>query len=135
MNDSVIIQECSTKKEYEVVGRFPLVGPWWKVNVKVKKLGLKYFVQGYPSYFLQTDVEENNQQVFSLFLMQCDVPEDWRKDFFAWLPMDSVLSFNSLEEKLKQFQVSQLQPKKIQRDTKNYDIFHYVSKSCRYILS
>uniref|UniRef100_A0A8D2NRW3 DNA helicase B n=1 Tax=Zosterops lateralis melanops TaxID=1220523 RepID=A0A8D2NRW3_ZOSLA len=97
-----IIQECGTKKEYEVVGRFPLVGPWWKVNVKVKKLGLKYFVQGYPSYFLQTDVEENNQQVFSLFLTQCDVPEDWRKDFFAWLPMDSVLSFSSLEKKLKQ---------------------------------
>ncbi|NXI24871.1 HELB helicase, partial [Sterrhoptilus dennistouni] len=126
---SVIIQECGTKKEYEVVGRFPLVDPWWKVNVKVKKMGLKYFVQGYPSYFLQTDVEENNKQVFSLFLTQCDVPEDWKKDFFAWLPMDSVLSFRSLEEKLKQFQVSQLQPKKIQRDTKNYDIFHYVSKS------
>ncbi|NXE59411.1 HELB helicase, partial [Calcarius ornatus] len=126
---SVIIQECGTKKEYEVVGRFPLVDPWWKVNVKAKKMGSKYFVQGYPSYFLQTDVEENNRQVFSLFLKECHVPEDWKEKFFAWLPMESVLSFNNLEEKLKQFQVSQLQPKRIKRDTKDYNIFHYVSKS------
>ncbi|NXO22894.1 HELB helicase, partial [Cisticola juncidis] len=126
---SVIIQECGTRKEYEVVGRFPLVDPWWKVNVKAKKLGSKYFMQGYPSYFLQTDVEENNRQIFSLFLKECGVPEGWKEEFFAWLPMDSVLSFSSLEEKLKQFQVSQLQPRKIQNDTKNYDVFYYVSKS------
>ncbi|NXM15956.1 HELB helicase, partial [Ploceus nigricollis] len=126
---TVIIQECGTKKKYEVVGRFPLVDPWWKVNVKAKKMGSKYFMQGYPSYFLQTDVEENNRQVFSLFLKECCVPEDWKEKFFAWLPMESVLSFSNLEEKLKQFQVSQLQPRGIQRDTKDYDIFYYVSKS------
>ncbi|NWW27689.1 HELB helicase, partial [Falcunculus frontatus] len=126
---AVIIQECGTKKEYEVVGRFPLVDPWWKVNVKAKKMGSKYFVQGYPSYFLQTDVEENNRQVFSLFFKECDVPESWKEKFFAWLPMESVLSFRNLEEKVKQFQVSQLQPRRIQRDTKDYDIFYYVSKS------
>lgn len=97
-------------------------------------MGSKYFMQGYPSYFLQTDVEENNRQVFSLFLKKCNVPEDWKERFFAWLPGESVLSFSSLEEKLKQFQVSQLQPRKIQRDTKDYDIFCYVSNSCRYIL-
>lgn len=97
-------------------------------------MGSKYFVQGYPSYFLQTDVEENNRQVFSLFLKECHVPESWKEEFFAWLPMESVLSFRNLEEKLKQFQVSQLQPRRIQRDTKDYDIFYYVSKSCRYIL-
>ncbi|OWK60724.1 DNA helicase B [Lonchura striata] len=126
---AVIIQECGTKKEYEVVGRFPLVDPWWKVNVNAKKMGSKYFVQGYPSYFLQTDVEENNRQVFSHFLTECHVPEDWKEKFFAWLPMESVLSFSNLEEKLKQFQVSQLQPRGIQRDTKDYDIFYCVSKS------
>ncbi|XP_053799203.1 DNA helicase B [Vidua chalybeata] len=126
---AVIIQECGTKKEYEVVGRFPLVDPWWKVNVNAKKMGSKYFLQGYPSYFLQTDVEENNRQVFSLFLTECRVPEDWKEKFFAWLPMESVLSFSNLEEKLKQFQVSQLQTRGIQRDTKDYDIFYYISKS------
>ncbi|NXE91166.1 HELB helicase, partial [Menura novaehollandiae] len=126
---SVIIQECGTRKEYEVVGHFPLVGPWWKVSVKARKMGSKYFVQGYPSYFLQTDIEENNRQVFSLFLKECAVPESLKEKFFTWLPMESMLSFRNLEEKLKQFQASHVQPGRSQRHTKDYDIFYYVSKS------
>ncbi|GAB0176297.1 DNA helicase B [Grus japonensis] len=126
---AVVIQEDNSKKEYEVVGRFPLVDPWWRVNVKAKKMGSKYFVQGYPSYFLRTDIEENNRQVFSLFLKACAVPEDFKEKFFAWLPTESVLSFRNLEEKLNQFQVSHLQTGKKQRDTKDYDIFYYVLKS------
>ncbi|XP_029819373.1 DNA helicase B [Manacus vitellinus] len=125
----IIIQEDGTKKEYEVVGRFPLVGPWWKVNVKAKKIGSKYFVRGYPSYFLRTDIEENNRQVFSLFLEECGVPEDFKEKFFTWLPTESMLNFRNLEEKLKQFQVSQVHPGRSQRNTKDYDIFNYVSKS------
>ncbi|NXP73496.1 HELB helicase, partial [Ramphastos sulfuratus] len=125
---TVVIQDHS-KKEYQVVGRFPLVGPWWRVNVKAKKMGSKYFVQGYPSYFLQTDIEENNRQVFSLFLTACDVPEEFRKSFFTWLPMEFVLSFRNLEEMLKQFQVSHTETGKKQRITKDWDIFYYVSKS------
>ncbi|NXK93944.1 HELB helicase, partial [Formicarius rufipectus] len=126
---AVIIREDGTKKEYEVVGRFPLVGPWWKVNVKAKKIGSKYFVQGYPSYFLRTDIEENNRQVFSLFLKECGVPESFKEKFFTWLPVESVLNFRNLEEKLEQFQVSHTQRGRSQRDTKDYDIFYYVSKS------
>nr|XP_013802458.1 PREDICTED: DNA helicase B [Apteryx mantelli mantelli] len=125
----VIIQDEESKKEYEVVGRFPLVGPWWAVNVKVKKMGSKYFVQGYPSYFLRTDIEENNQQVFSLFLKECDVPDFFKQEFFTWLPRQPTLSFRKLEEKLKQFQVSYLEKGKKQGDTKNFDIFQYVLKS------
>ncbi|NWX17467.1 HELB helicase, partial [Aegotheles bennettii] len=126
---SVVIQEDNSKKQYEVVGRFPLVDPWWRVNVKAKRVGSKYFVQGYPSYFLRTDIEENNQQVFSLFLKECAVPEHFKEKFFTWLPTESVLSFRSLEETLKQFQVSHLQTGKKPGDTKDYDIFYYVSKS------
>ncbi|NXK30224.1 HELB helicase, partial [Piprites chloris] len=126
---TVIIREDGTKKEYEVIGRFPLVGPWWKVNVKGKKIGSKYFMEGYPSYFLRTDIEENNRQVFSLFLEECDVPEGFKEKFFAWLPTESMLNFRNLEEKLKQFQVSHVHPGRSQRDTKDYDIFCYVSKS------
>ncbi|KAF1475416.1 DNA helicase B, partial [Eudyptula minor novaehollandiae] len=125
---AVVIQD-SSRKEYAVVGRFPLVDPWWKVNVKAKKVGSKYFMQGYPSYFLRTDIEENNRQVFSLFLTECAVPEDFKVKFFMWLPTESMLSFRNLEEKLKQFQVSHLQTGKKQRDTKDYDIFYYVSQS------
>ncbi|NXL62673.1 HELB helicase, partial [Chordeiles acutipennis] len=126
---AVIIQEDNSKKEYEVVGRFPLVDPWWRVNVKAKKMGSKYFVQGYPSYFLRTDIEENNRQVFSLFLKECAVPEDFKEKFFTWLPTECRLSFRNLEEKLKQFQLAYLQTGKKQRDTKDYDIFYYVLKS------
>ncbi|XP_072183316.1 DNA helicase B [Excalfactoria chinensis] len=125
---AVVIQE-SSKKEYEVVGRFPLVGPWWTVNVKVKKGGSKYFVQGYPSYFLRTNIEDNNREVFSLFLKECGVPEYFKKLFFAWLPAKSTLSFGNLEEKLKQFQVAHLSAGKKQGDTKDFDILYYVWKS------
>uniref|UniRef100_A0A8C0HNA7 DNA helicase B n=1 Tax=Buteo japonicus TaxID=224669 RepID=A0A8C0HNA7_9AVES len=83
---------------------FPLVDPWWRVNIKAEKRGSTYFMQGYPSYFLRTDIEENNRQVFSLFLKECAVPEDLSKKFFTWLPRRSVLSFRNLEEKLKRFQ-------------------------------
>nr|XP_009670068.1 PREDICTED: DNA helicase B [Struthio camelus australis] len=126
---SVTIQEEESEKEYEVVGRFPLVGPWWTVNVKVKKMGSKYFVQGYPSYFLRTDIEESNQQVFSLFLKECGVPDFLKQEFFTWLPRQPMLSFRKLEEKLKQFQVSYLEKGKKQGDTKDFDIFQYVLKS------
>ncbi|XP_072719264.1 DNA helicase B [Ciconia boyciana] len=126
---AVVIQEENSKTEYEVVGRFPLVDPWWRVCVKAKKMGSKYFVQGYPSYFLRTNIEENNRQVFSLFLKECAVPEVFKEKFFTWLPTESVLSFRNLEEKLEQFQVSHLQTQEKQRNTKEYDIFYYVSKS------
>ncbi|XP_065691675.1 DNA helicase B [Patagioenas fasciata] len=125
---AVVIQEENSKKEYEVVGRFPLVAPWWRVNVKVKKMGSKYFVQGYPSYFLRTDIEDN-RQVLSLFLKECAVPEYFIAKFFTWLPMESMLSFRNLEEKLKEFQASHLQTGQKQGETKDYDIFYYVLKS------
>ncbi|NXY81036.1 HELB helicase, partial [Alcedo cyanopectus] len=126
---AVVIREDNSKKEYEVVGRFPLVGPWWRVNVKAKKIGSKYFAQGNPSYFLRTDIEEDNRQVFSLFLKECAVPEDFKEKFFTWLPPESKLSFGNLEEQLKQFQASCLKTGVKRRDTKAYDIFYYVLKS------
>ncbi|KAM9388084.1 DNA helicase B [Phaethornis superciliosus] len=126
---AVVIQEEHSKKKYEVIGRFPLVDPWWRVNVKVKKMESKYFAQGYPSYFLRTDIEENNHQIFSLFLKECDVPEYFKQTFFNWLPAESMLSFRDLEEKLKQFQVSCLQTEKKQGHTKDYDIIYYLLNS------
>ncbi|NWY02642.1 HELB helicase, partial [Nothoprocta ornata] len=124
---AVIIQDEETKEKYDVVGRFPIVAPWWTVHVKVKKTGSKYFVQGFPSYFLRTNIEENNQQVFSLFLKECGVPDGFKQEFFTWLPGQPLLSFAKLEEKLKQFQVSYSAKK--QGNTKNFDIFQYVLKS------
>ncbi|TFK08031.1 glutamate receptor ionotropic, NMDA 2B-like [Platysternon megacephalum] len=127
----VIIQDERSQKTYEVVGCFPLVGPWWKVNVKVKLVESKYFVQGYPSYFLRTDIRENQNAVFSLFFKECCVPDNFREEFFKCFPERSDLNFRNLEEKLNQFQESKLNLKQGNKsiDTKNFDIFYYIMQS------
>ncbi|XP_034626777.1 DNA helicase B [Trachemys scripta elegans] len=127
----VIIQDERSQKTYEVVGYFPLVGPWWKVNVKVKLVDSKYFVQGYPSYFLRTDIRENQNAVFSLFFKECCVPDNFREEFFKCFPEISDLNFRNLEEKLNQFQESKLnlQQGNTSIETKNFDIFYYIMQS------
>ncbi|KAG6933234.1 DNA helicase B [Chelydra serpentina] len=127
----VIIQDEGSQKTYEVVGCFPLVGPWWKVNVKVKLVGSKYFVRGYPSYFLRTDIRENQNAVFSLFFKECCVPDCFIEEFFKCFPESSSLNFRNLEEKLNQFQKSKLNLQKGNKsiETKNFDIFYYIMQS------
>ncbi|XP_019370234.1 PREDICTED: DNA helicase B [Gavialis gangeticus] len=126
---AVIIQEETSQKKYAVVGRFPFVGPWWKVNIKVKQVGSKNVAQGYPSYFLQADIGENQKEVFSLFLKECKVPDDFILAFFNWLPANASLDFRNLEEILDEFQKSKLKEGKNPRETKEFDIFVYVMKS------
>ncbi|XP_062989987.1 DNA helicase B [Elgaria multicarinata webbii] len=133
----VIIKEEKSGKEYEVVGRFPFIGPWWKVNVKVKQVGSKYYVQGYPSYFLQTDVGKNQISVTSLFFKECNVPELFISVFFKWLPKGFSLNFIRLKEILEQFKETKSEEKQIptntqtqtSSDTNNFDIFRYVKES------
>ncbi|XP_008114794.1 DNA helicase B isoform X2 [Anolis carolinensis] len=125
----VKIQDKNTKKEYEVVGRFVFVGPWWKVNVKVKQFGSKYYMDGYPSYFLQTDAGRNQKAVISLFFNECGVPESLQKAFWEWLPRDSSLNIIHLEQTLYQFTTSKLMEEQISTDPKEFDIFYYVERS------
>ncbi|CAM4474709.1 DNA helicase B isoform X1 [Caretta caretta] len=127
----VIIQDERSQKTYEVVGCFPLVGPWWKVNVKVKLVESKYFVQGYPSYFLRTDIGENQNAIFSLFFKECCVPDYFIEEFFKCFSERSSLNFRNLEEKLNQFQESKLNLQKGNKsiETKNFDIFYYIMQS------
>nr|XP_025044048.1 DNA helicase B [Pelodiscus sinensis] len=115
---------------YNVVGNFPLVGAWWKVHVKVKCVQSKYFVQGYPSYFLRTDIRENQNAVFSLFFNECGVPDSFIKEFMSF-PQRPVLNFRNLEEKLNQFQESKLNLQKGNKSmkTKDFDIFYYIMQS------
>ncbi|XP_061495787.1 LOW QUALITY PROTEIN: DNA helicase B [Rhineura floridana] len=135
--ETIVIQDEISEETYEVTGRFPFIDPWWKVNVTVKQAGSKYYVKGYPSYFLQTDAGKNQVHIISLFFKKCDIPEEFKDAFFKWLPEGSSLNFIHLEKILKQFQESKLQEGKIstntQRqmctDTKNFDIFHYVKNS------
>ncbi|XP_074869585.1 DNA helicase B isoform X4 [Carettochelys insculpta] len=123
----VIIQDERSQEEHEVVGYFPLVGPWWKVNVKVKLVGSTYFVQGYPSYFLRTDIRENQNAVFSLFFIECQVPDDFIDSFKPFLE-SSALNFRNLEEKLNQCQESKFQEQN-KSETKNFDILYYIMQS------
>ncbi|XP_053108564.1 DNA helicase B isoform X2 [Hemicordylus capensis] len=125
----VIIQEEKSQAKYQVAGRFLFTDSWWKVNVKVKKSGPYYYVQGYPSYFLQTDAGENQISIISLFFNACNVPPEFISEFFEWLPEGSSLNFMDLEEILNQFQESKLQEGQKSADTKLFDIFNYIKNS------
>uniref|UniRef100_A0A8C0W5C3 DNA helicase B winged helix domain-containing protein n=1 Tax=Castor canadensis TaxID=51338 RepID=A0A8C0W5C3_CASCN len=104
----VLIPDEKTQENCQVFGRFPITGPWWRVKVKVKPVGSKtYQVQGFPSYFLQSDMSPPNQEhICSLFLKDCGVPGDQRVKFLAWInEMSSYkdLNFENLLETLKTF--------------------------------
>lgn len=90
-------------------GRFPLLGAWWRVKVQVKAVGSRSFqVQGFPSYFLQSDMAAPNQlHICSLFLKDCNVSSEKRKNFLAWVNAESSykdLNFENLREKLRTYQ-------------------------------
>ncbi|XP_078002296.1 LOW QUALITY PROTEIN: DNA helicase B [Phascolarctos cinereus] len=103
----VVIEDENTTEKFPVFGRFPLVGPWWKVKVKVKLVGSRYLAHGLPSYFLQTDVLSNHRDICALFLKACEFPDDFRLDFLKWVYERSSycnLSFANLQEALKDFE-------------------------------
>ncbi|KAM5287916.1 DNA helicase B [Ctenodactylus gundi] len=104
----VVICDEKTKERCEVVGHFPITGPWWRVKVQVKPVGSRsYQVQGFPSYFLQSDMSPPHQKnICSLFLKKCEVPADEVNRFLAWVNKVSTysdLNFENLGEKLRTF--------------------------------
>ncbi|KAM8978543.1 DNA helicase B [Sarcophilus harrisii] len=105
----VVIEDENTTKKVQVFGRFPLIGPWWKVKVKVKVVRSQYFTVGLPSYFLQTDLS-NQRDICALFLNECEFPENFRSDFLKWVYKRSSfhnLSFANLQEALEDFEEQQ----------------------------
>ncbi|XP_036614528.1 DNA helicase B [Trichosurus vulpecula] len=103
----VVIEDENTTENIRVFGRFPLFGPWWKVKVKVKRVGSRYFVDGLPSYFLETDLSSKHEDICSLFLKACDFPDDFKSNFLKWVYKRSSycnLSFANLQEALKDFE-------------------------------
>ncbi|XP_035874606.1 DNA helicase B isoform X2 [Phyllostomus discolor] len=104
----VVIADENTQEQCEVFGRFPLTGPWWRVKVQVKAVGSrKYHVQGFPSYFLQSDMSPPNQKsICSLFLKDCEVSSDTRNKFLAWVNNTlgyKNLNFENLRETMRMF--------------------------------
>ncbi|XP_059539508.1 DNA helicase B isoform X2 [Myotis daubentonii] len=106
---SVVISDENTRKKYEVSGHFPLTGPWWRVKVQVKPAGSRnYQVQGFPSYFLQSDMSPPDQEnICSLFLTDCKAPSDTITKFLAWVNATlgyENLNFENLWETLRTFE-------------------------------
>ena len=104
----VVIADENTQEQCEVFGRFPLTGPWWRVKVQVKPVASRnYHVQGFPSYFLQSDMSPPDQKsICSLFLKDCEVSSDTRNTFLAWVNNTSGyknLNFENLRETLRKF--------------------------------
>ncbi|XP_036918997.1 DNA helicase B isoform X2 [Sturnira hondurensis] len=104
----VVIADENTQEQCEVFGRFPLTGPWWRVKVRVKPVGSQnYHVQGFPSYFLQSDMSPPDQKsICSLFLKDCEVSSDTRNKFLAWVNNTlgyKNLNFENLRETLRAF--------------------------------
>ncbi|XP_024432182.2 DNA helicase B isoform X1 [Desmodus rotundus] len=104
----VVIADENTQEQCEVFGRFPLTGPWWRVKVQVKPVASRnYHVQGFPSYFLQSDMSPPDQKsICSLFLKDCEVSSDTRNTFLAWVKNTSGyknLNFENLREILRKF--------------------------------
>ncbi|XP_012873526.1 PREDICTED: DNA helicase B [Dipodomys ordii] len=104
----VTIPDELTGEQCEVLGRFPITGPWWRVKVHVKPVASKsYQVQGHPSYFLQSDMSPPNQKsICSLFLKECEVPVETISKFLAWIKQVSSyknLSFENLLDTLRAF--------------------------------
>ncbi|KAM6154223.1 DNA helicase B [Erethizon dorsatum] len=104
----VIIYDENTQEQCKVVGRFPITGPWWRVKVQVQPVGSRnYQVQGFPSYFLQSNMSPPDQKtICSLFLKECGVPYEMVNKFLAWVKEVSSyedLSFENLKETLRTF--------------------------------
>ncbi|XP_003405632.1 DNA helicase B isoform X1 [Loxodonta africana] len=104
----VLIYDEDTQEKCEVFGRFPLTDPWWRVKVQVKPVGRRYHTQGFPSYFLQSDMSPPNQEhICSLFLKECQVSDEFKSHFLKWVNEVSsykYLNFENIRETLRAFQ-------------------------------
>ncbi|KAL6057953.1 hypothetical protein STEG23_015821, partial [Scotinomys teguina] len=104
----VSIPDEHTKERCTVRGRFPLLGPWWRVKVRVVKpvRSKIYQAQGFPSYFLQSDMWPPSQKnICSLFLKDCRYER--RDDFLKWVETVSSyekLNFENLPQTLRRFE-------------------------------
>ncbi|KAL0611952.1 DNA helicase B [Plecturocebus cupreus] len=108
----VLIPDENTQEKCKVFGRFPITGAWWRVKVQVKPVvgsrSYQYQVQGFPSYFLQSDMSPPNQKhICALFLKECNVSSDYINQFLTWVNEVSNygnLNFENLRETLRTFQ-------------------------------
>lgn len=136
----VVISDENTGEHCEVSGHFPLTGPWWRVKVQVKPAGSRnYQVQGFPSYFLQSDMSPPHQKnICSLFLNDCKVQSDTITKFLAWVNATlgyENLNFENLRETLRTFEKANMKKGKKQSTQQesqpDYKMFHSVENTSR----
>lgn len=133
----VSIPDENTKERCTVQGRFPLIGPWWRVKVRVAKPGRSkvYQAQGFPSYFLQSDMSPSHRKnIFSLFLKECNYA--LRDEFLKWVEKVSGyenLNFENLRETLRNFG-GKTEEKSEKQSTQNErnEMRLLVEESCKY---
>lgn len=134
----VSIPDEITAEKCTVSGRFPLTGPWWRVKVQVVKPTPRskiYQAQGFPSYYLQSDMSPPGQKnICSLFLKDCGYER--RDDFLKWVEKVSSfknLNFENLRETLRNFDRQTGQKNKKQSTQNEQDAVRFpVEKSCKY---
>ncbi|XP_045444179.1 DNA helicase B isoform X2 [Pipistrellus kuhlii] len=134
----VVISDENTGEECEVSGHFPLTGAWWRVKVQVKPAGSKnYQVQGFPSYFLQSDMSPPDQKhICSLFLKDCNVHSDTITEFLAWVNATlgyENLNFENLRETLRTFEEKKKKNGKKQSTEQDYKKCCSVEKTIPFI--
>lgn len=118
-------------------GRFPLIGPWWRVKVRVVKpeRSKVYQAQGFPSYFLQSDMSPPHRKtILLLFLKECNYER--RNEFLKWVEKVSGyenLNFENLRETLRNFDRETGKESKKQFTQSEWDEMRLpVEKSCKY---
>lgn len=134
----VSIPDENTAEECTVSGRFPLTGPWWRVKVRVVKPPPRskvYQAQGFPSYYLQSDMSPPGQKnICSLFLKECGYER--KDDFLKWVEKVSSfknLNFENLRETLRNFDRQTGQKNKKQSTQNEQDVVRLpVEESCKY---
>lgn len=133
----VSIPDENTGEKCTVSGRFPLTGSWWRVKVRVVKPQRSkiYQAQGFPFYYLQSDMSPPDQKhICSLFLKDCDYER--RDDFIKWVEKVSSfknLNFENLRETLRNFDRQTGQKNKKQSTQNEQDAMRLpVEKSCKY---
>lgn len=94
-------------------GRFPLRDPWWSITCTVRQGQRKFYVKGYPSYSLRTDLGSEGRSIVSLFLTACGAEPEFVTKFMQWLPENRHVEPANVMDALQDFEVSKPENKAI----------------------
>lgn len=100
-------------RKYRIDGRFPLRDPWWSITCTVRQGQRKFFVKGYTSYNLRTDLGSEGRSIVSLFLTACSAEPEFVTMFMDWLPLNRHVEPANVMNALQDFEESKPEHKAI----------------------